>query len=69
MHGDLAKVIAVAEEALALDPEASIFVDRIRKLKALERSAEPPPPSGAPSLGSRLRGLLQKPFKLGTKKA
>lgn len=69
LRGDLAKAIAVAEEALALDPEASVFVDRIQKLKALKRPAEPPPPSVAPSLGARLRALLQKPFRLGTKKA
>lgn len=68
LHGDLAKAIAVAEEALALDPEASVFVDRVQKLKSLERPAEPPPPSVAPSLGARLRALLQKSFKLGTKK-
>lgn len=69
LHGDLAKAIAVAEEALALDPEASVFVDRVQKLKALTRPSEPPPPSIAPSLGRRLRALLQKPFKLGGKKA
>ncbi len=58
LHGDLAKVIAVSEEALALDPEASVFVDRVQKLKALERPSEPPPPA-APSLGARLRARLQ----------
>jgi tetratricopeptide (TPR) repeat protein len=69
LHGDLAKAIAVAEEALALDPEASVFVDRVQKLKSLELPSEPAPPSTAPSLGGRLRALLQKPFKLGAKKA
>lgn len=68
LHGTLTKAIAVSEEALILDPEASVFVDRVRKLKALERPSKPPPPSVAPSLGARLRALLQKLLKLGTKK-
>lgn len=68
LHGDLAKAIAVAEEALALDPEASVFVDRVQKLKALERAAESPPPSAPPSFAARLRALLQKPFSIGAKK-
>jgi hypothetical protein len=33
LQRDLAKAIAVLEEALALDPEASVFVDRVQKLK------------------------------------
>lgn len=69
LHGDLLKAIAVSEEALGLDPEASVFVDRVQKLKALEFAAKPQPPSAAPSLGARLRAVLQKPFKLGAKKA
>jgi tetratricopeptide (TPR) repeat protein len=69
LHGDLAKAIAVSEEALALDSEASVFVDRVQKLKAFERPAKPPPPSEAPSLGAQLLALMQKPFRLGTKKA
>ena len=68
LHGNLAKAIAVSEEALVLDPEASVFVDRVQKLKALERPTEPSPPSVAPSLGARLRTLLQKSFKPRMKK-
>lgn len=68
LHSDLAKAIAVSEEALVLDPEASVFVDRVKKLKALERPSEPPPSSAAPSLGRGLRALLQKLLKLDTKK-
>lgn len=68
LHGDLTKAIAISEEALALDPEASVFVDRVQKLTALDRAAESPPPFAAPSLGRRLRMLLQKPFRLGAKK-
>ena len=68
LHGDLAKGIAVAEEALVQDPEASVFVDRVQKLKALERAAESPPPSAPPSLATRLRELLQKPLRLGAKR-
>ncbi len=60
LHGDLAKAFAVAEEALDLDPEASVFVDRVQKLKALKRPSEPQPPA-TPSLVARLR--------IGTKKA
>ena len=69
LHGDLAKAIVVAEEALALDPEASVFIDRIKKLKALQSPTEPPLHSVTPSLGARLRALLQKPLRLGAKKA
>ncbi len=65
LHGDLPKAIAITEEVLALEPEASVFIDRIQKLKSLR--CEPPPPT-APSLGARLRALLEKPLKLGTKK-
>lgn len=68
LQGDLAKAIAVSEEALALDLEASVFVDRVQKLKSLERPSEPPPLSVAPSLGARLRALLQRPLGLGVKK-
>lgn len=66
LHGNLAKAIAVADEVLALDPEASVFVDLVRRLKELERLAEPSP---SPSFGARLRALLQKPLKLGAKRA
>ncbi len=52
---------------MTLDPEASAVVNRVQKRKALERYAEPPPPSVAPSLGTRLRALLRKPLKLGAK--
>lgn len=69
LHGDLANAIAVSEEALALDPKASVFVDRIQKLKALERPSESPLSAAAPSLRARLRALLQKPFQLGAKRA
>lgn len=67
LHGNLAKAIAVSEEALALDAEASVFVDRVHKLKALECPPDPSPPATAPSLGARLRAFLQKPLKLGGK--
>ena len=69
LHGDLEKAITVSEEALALDPEASVFVDRVRKLKNLNPASEPPPPSATPSFGARLRSLLQRPLRLGMKKA
>ena len=66
LHGDLAKATTVAEEALALDPEASVFVDRVHKLKALERPAEAPPPAVASSsLRSRLCAFLKKPLEEG----
>ncbi len=68
LHGDLAKAIVIAEEALALDPEASVFFDRVQKLKALERSSEPPP-SATSSLRARLPALLQRRFTLGAHKA
>lgn len=68
LHGDLAKAIALAEEALALDPEASVFVDRVQKLKALQHAAKAPPPATAPSLGARLRAFLRKPLNVGAKK-
>lgn len=69
LFGDLTKAIAVSEEALALDPEASVFVDRIQKLKALQRAAEAPPPATARSLRLRLSAFLWKLLKVGTKKA
>jgi hypothetical protein len=69
LRGDLAKAIAVSEEALALDAEASVFVDRVQKLKALEQATEATPPATAPSFRARLRMLLQQPLKLGEKKA
>lgn len=68
LHDDLAKAIAISEEALALDPEASVFVDRVQKLKALQHAAEAPPPATAPSLGARLRAFLRKPLNVGAKK-
>lgn len=60
LHGDLAMAIAVAKEALALDPEASVFVDRIQKPKALECPSAPSPPSATRYLGARLVALLRK---------
>lgn len=66
LRGDLAKAIAISEEVLAFDPEASVFVDRVRRLRDLERPMEPP---SSPSLGARLRTLLKKQLKLGAKKA
>lgn len=69
LHRDLAKAIAVVEEALALDPEASVFVDRVRKLKAFERHSESPS-AEALFLSARLRApFLQKWFRLDAKNA
>lgn len=69
LYGNLTKAIAVAEEALALSPEASVFVDRVQKLKALEHTAKAPPPDTPPSLRARLRAFLRKPLKVGPNKA
>ncbi|WP_020697376.1 hypothetical protein [Reyranella massiliensis] len=69
LHGDLAKAIAIAEEAFALEPEASVFVDRVQKLKVLEQPAKPPLLPAEPSIGARLHTLLQKPLRFGAKKA
>ncbi len=54
LYGDLAKAIVVVEEVLPLNPEASVFVDRVQKLKALERPSEPLQ-AAALSLGAWLR--------------
>lgn len=60
LNGDLAKVITVSEEELSLDSMASVFIDCVQKLKALERPAKPLLPPAAPSIGARLRAFLQK---------